>query len=227
MRWQACSAARARALWIVAQVRLENARAEIEYGRTPGNFDHVIVNDAIDSAFAQLCSALSVQPQPQPPLAVSRPNPSETIEPVWAQAQPVDVTISDEIVRLTQAVLSCVAAGDREVFRSLCHVQMTSFSNQARGHLLTGLAFHEHDFDDFDTAGPSGGPRIAEILTETILEPHVRLLGENAAIASAVRLVRNGRQTSTFEETCVWERDAACRWWLVHWHRSDSGITPS
>jgi hypothetical protein len=117
---------------------------------------------------------------------------------------------TDDLVRLTRAVL-CAAAGDREVFHRLCHAQMTSFSEQARGHLLTGLAFHEHDFG---AADPS--------VTETLLEPRVRFLGDHAAIALAIRLVRTGRgrQTSVFEETCVWERDASGRWWLVHWHRS-------
>ncbi|CAM9456188.1 unnamed protein product [Chrysoparadoxa australica] len=40
------------------KVRLGNAREEVEYGQTPGNFDQVIVNDDIDKAHEDLMRAL-------------------------------------------------------------------------------------------------------------------------------------------------------------------------
>ena len=43
-------------------MRLKNALAEIEYGQAPGNFEHVIVNDDLEVAFAQLCAAIGLRP---------------------------------------------------------------------------------------------------------------------------------------------------------------------
>ncbi|KAF9286584.1 hypothetical protein BGZ68_002770 [Mortierella alpina] len=37
------------------QKRLERARAEWEYGLDPANFDHVVVNDEVEQAYADLC----------------------------------------------------------------------------------------------------------------------------------------------------------------------------
>ena len=36
------------------QIRTANARAEVEYGQAPGNFDYVLVNDDLDAAFKRL-----------------------------------------------------------------------------------------------------------------------------------------------------------------------------
>lgn len=40
------------------KVRLENAVAEIEYGKEEGNFDAVIVNHDLNDTFAELVSTL-------------------------------------------------------------------------------------------------------------------------------------------------------------------------
>jgi guanylate kinase len=48
----------------ILQVRLKNALAEIEYGQAPGNFEHVIVNDDLEIAFTQLCTAIGLVPPP-------------------------------------------------------------------------------------------------------------------------------------------------------------------
>jgi guanylate kinase len=55
----------------ILQVRLKNALAEIEYGQAPGNFEHVIVNDDLEVAFTQLCTAIGLVP---PPLVVAGPS---------------------------------------------------------------------------------------------------------------------------------------------------------
>ena len=52
-------------------MRLKNALAEIEYGQAPGNFEHVIVNDDLEIAFTQLCTAIGLVP---PPLVVAGPS---------------------------------------------------------------------------------------------------------------------------------------------------------
>jgi calcium/calmodulin-dependent protein kinase (CaM kinase) II len=59
-----------------------------------------------------------------------------------------------------------------------------------------------------------------------MVAPHVRMMGENAAVVSYVRLIQSvdesGRpQTHRFEETRVWEhRNGA--WRHVHFHRSQN-----
>jgi calcium/calmodulin-dependent protein kinase (CaM kinase) II len=58
----------------------------------------------------------------------------------------------------------------------------------------------------------------------TICLPHVRLLGEDAAVVSYIRLVQcldadGVPQTSRFEETRIWERQDGA-WRHVHFHRS-------
>ena len=40
------------------KVRLENAVAEIEYGNGPGNFDACLVNEDLNSTFAEFVSTL-------------------------------------------------------------------------------------------------------------------------------------------------------------------------
>ncbi len=58
----------------------------------------------------------------------------------------------------------------------------------------------------------------------TMASPHVRLLGDAAAVVSYVRLIQRINEegapvTSAFEETRVWQRQQG-RWQHVHFHRS-------
>ena len=58
----------------------------------------------------------------------------------------------------------------------------------------------------------------------TVSSPHVRLIGEDAAVVSYIRLIQHiddaGQpQTSRFEETRVWEKQED-GWRHVHFHRS-------
>ena len=58
----------------------------------------------------------------------------------------------------------------------------------------------------------------------TIASPHVRMLGEDAAVICYVRLIQylddqDRPQTARFEETRVWQRQNG-NWQHVHFHRS-------
>lgn len=126
----------------------------------------------------------------------------------------VEETVA-ELLDLTQELLDSVAAADWETYERLCDPTLSAFEPEARGHLIDGMEFHRFYFD-------MGNGESAK--NTTISSPHVRLLGETAAVVSYIRLVQHiaadgTPQTSRFEETRVWElQDSA--WRHVHFHRS-------
>jgi len=130
-----------------------------------------------------------------------------------------DATQVDEVVNelldLTRQLLDSIAAGDWEAYTRLCDPTLSAFEPEARGHLVEGMEFHRFYFD-----------LAAEMSVKntTISSPHVRLLGNDAALVSYVRLVQQlaedgAPQTSRFEETRAWERQDGA-WRHVHFHRS-------
>jgi calcium/calmodulin-dependent protein kinase (CaM kinase) II len=128
--------------------------------------------------------------------------------------EPMDETLSD-LLDLTQQLLDSIVTADWETYERLCDPTISAFEPEARGQLVEGMDFHRFYFD----LGASDKPKQA-----TIASPHVRLLGENVAIVSYVRLVQSidgegNPQTSRCDETRVWERQED-GWRHVHFHRS-------
>jgi len=124
----------------------------------------------------------------------------------------------DEILALNQRLLDGIAAGDWKTYEELCDSSLTCFEPEAHGQLVEGLAFHRFFFE------LGGKPGKA---TTTMASPHVRMLGEDAAVVSYVRLVEkvtaDGNPViSATEETRVWQRSGG-RWRHVHFHRSPVG----
>jgi ketosteroid isomerase-like protein len=124
-----------------------------------------------------------------------------------------------ELIKLNQQLLVAIAAGDWDAYRSLVASDITCFEPEARGHLVEGLAFHEFYFK---LSGGKSEP--AKHLTTTMVAPKVRLLSDNAAVISYVRLVQRlddaGKPvTVSSEETRVWQKLGG-RWQHVHFHRS-------
>ena len=119
------------------------------------------------------------------------------------------------LIDLTQRLLECIANGDWKTYEGLCDPKLTAFEAEARGHLVEGLPFHKFYFD----LGKSSSPK-----HNTMASTHVRMLGNDAAVVSYVRLVQcldghNAPQTLRFEETRVWQRFDG-HWKHVHFHRS-------
>ena len=126
-----------------------------------------------------------------------------------------DDTVIAELLDLNQRLLECIAVGDWETYAALCDPTLTSFEPEARGHLVEGLEFHGFYFDQGGIEGAHN---------TTMATPHVRLLGDDAAVVAYVRLVQrldeSGKPcTARFEETRVWQRDEGT-WRTVHFHRS-------
>jgi calcium/calmodulin-dependent protein kinase (CaM kinase) II len=120
-----------------------------------------------------------------------------------------------EILNLNQKLLDSIASGDWAVYESLCSADLTCFEPETLGHLVEGMPFHKFYFD----LGPGAGSR-----NVTMATPHVRLLGDDAAIVAYTRLVQRldssgSPVTARVEETRVWQR-VERSWKLVHIHRS-------
>jgi hypothetical protein len=126
--------------------------------------------------------------------------------------------IRRELLDLTERLLAAIAARDWATYELLCDASLSAFEPEARGQLGEGLAFHQFYFG-------LDGPKSAS--QATICAPHVRLLGDDAAVVSYVRLVQRvdasgAPQTARFEETRIWQRQGG-RWKHVHFHRSAIG----
>jgi len=127
--------------------------------------------------------------------------------------------VVNELLKLNQQLLDAIAAGDWEAYRGLVAEDVTCFEAEADGHLVQGLPFHEFYFKL--GAGKAQPP---QHLTTTMVAPHVRLLGDGAALVASVRLVQkldaDGKPiTVSSQETRLWQKLAG-RWQHVHFHRS-------
>jgi calcium/calmodulin-dependent protein kinase (CaM kinase) II len=126
-----------------------------------------------------------------------------------------DDSIAAEVLAVNQRLLEAILSADWSTYESLCSSDLTCFEPEALGHLVEGMAFHKFYFE----LGAGSGAR-----NVTMATPHVRLLGNDAAILSYTRLVQRAGAdgvpvTKRVEETRVWQRIDRS-WKLVHVHRS-------
>ncbi|XP_021925538.1 calcium/calmodulin-dependent protein kinase type II alpha chain isoform X3 [Zootermopsis nevadensis] len=129
-----------------------------------------------------------------------------------------------EIIKMTEQLIEAINTGDYEAYTKICDPHLTAFEPEALGNLVEGMDFHKFYFDN--VLGKN-----CKAVNTTILNPHVHLLGEDAACIAYVRLTqymdKQGQaHTQQSEETRVWhKRDN--KWQNVHFHRSGvSGSSP-
>ncbi|XP_046455385.1 calcium/calmodulin-dependent protein kinase type II alpha chain isoform X4 [Daphnia pulex] len=132
-------------------------------------------------------------------------------------ADPMRPARKQEILKLTEQLLEAISAGDYETYAKICDPHVTSFEPEALGNLVEGLEFHKFFFDNLL------GKNCKSINT-LILNPHIHLMGEDAACIAYVRLTqfvdKQGQaHTQQNEETRVWYRRDG-KWLNVHFHRS-------
>ena len=125
--------------------------------------------------------------------------------------------LTQEIIALNQKLLDSIVSADWKTYESLCDNSITCFEAEARGQLVVGMPFHKYYFDL-----PADKPAAKKLVT--MASPHVRMLGNDAAVLSYVRLTQSldaagAPQTSKFEETRVWQKIGGA-WKHVHFHRS-------
>jgi len=121
-----------------------------------------------------------------------------------------------ELLELNRRLLAAVAAGDWNAYRELVAENITCFEPEARGHLVSGLPFHEFYFK---LPAPAAKP-----VTTTMAAPVVKLLSDDVALVAYVRLTQTlddaGKPvTRSSEETRLWQKQGG-RWRHVHFHRS-------
>lgn len=81
----------------------------------------------------------------------------------------------DHLIDLTRQLLGSISRGDWAAYESLCDPTLTAFEPGARGQLVEGLQFHRFYFERGGHMGKHAS---------TICSPHVRLLGDDAALVS-------------------------------------------
>ncbi|XP_019620064.1 PREDICTED: calcium/calmodulin-dependent protein kinase type II delta chain-like isoform X9 [Branchiostoma belcheri] len=129
-----------------------------------------------------------------------------------------------EIIRMTENLIECITNADYEAYTKICEPGMTAFEPEALGNLVYGMDFHRFYFEHALTKN-------SKATNTTILNPHVHLLGEDAAYIAYIRLTqcidRNGMPvTLQSEETRVWQKRDG-KWQCVHFHRSGSPSCPA
>jgi calcium/calmodulin dependent protein kinase II association protein len=125
--------------------------------------------------------------------------------------------LAQQLLELNQKLLVSIVSGDWKTYESLCDPSITCFEPEARGQLAIGMAFHKYFFDL--PGAPQKPPK-----NVTMSQPHVRLMGENAAVLSYVRLTQSLDENGVphigrVEETRVWQKING-QWRHVHFHRS-------
>ncbi|XP_075056462.1 calcium/calmodulin-dependent protein kinase type II subunit delta isoform X13 [Mixophyes fleayi] len=129
-----------------------------------------------------------------------------------------------EIIKVTEQLIEAINNGDFEAYTKICDPGLTSFEPEALGNLVEGMDFHRFYFEN---ALSKGNKPIHTI----ILNPHVHLIGEDAACIAYIRLTQymDGTglpKTMQSEETRVWHRRDG-KWQNVHFHRSGSPTIPN
>ncbi|MBN3282602.1 KCC2G kinase, partial [Polyodon spathula] len=128
-----------------------------------------------------------------------------------------------EIIKITEQLIEAVNNGDFEAYTRICDPGLTSFEPEALGNLVEGMDFHKFYFENLLSKN-------SKPVHTTILNPHVHLIGEDAACIAYIRLTQyidtQGRpRSSQSEETRVWHRRDA-KWLNVHFHCSGAPAAP-
>ncbi|XP_059373651.1 calcium/calmodulin-dependent protein kinase type II delta chain isoform X34 [Carassius carassius] len=128
-----------------------------------------------------------------------------------------------EIIKITEQLIEAINNGDFEAYTRICDPGMTSFEPEALGNLVEGMDFHKFYFENLLSKN-------SKPVHTTILNPHVHLIGEDAACIAYIRLTQymdsQGRpRSSQSEETRVWHRRDA-KWLNIHFHCSGAPAAP-
>jgi ketosteroid isomerase-like protein len=120
-----------------------------------------------------------------------------------------------EIIKMTEQLIEAINNGDFDAYTKICDPHLTAFEPEALGNLVEGMDFHKFYFDN---------GKNCKAINTTILNPHVHLIGEDAACIAYVRLTQHTDKqgqwyTHQSEETRVWQKRDN-KWQNVHFHRT-------
>ncbi|XP_071258530.1 calcium/calmodulin-dependent protein kinase (CaM kinase) II beta 1 isoform X11 [Salvelinus alpinus] len=159
-------------------------------------------------------------PRPSPPSShPTSPPPSMSPSSLSLTSQ----TRKQEIIKITEQLIEAVNNGDFEAYAKICDPGLTSFEPEALGNLVEGMDFHRFYFENLLSKN-------SKPIHTTILNPHVHLIGEDAACIAYIRLTQfvDGQghpRSSQSEETRVWHRRDS-KWQNVHFHCSGAPAAP-
>ncbi|XP_029311968.1 calcium/calmodulin-dependent protein kinase (CaM kinase) II gamma 1 isoform X3 [Cottoperca gobio] len=160
-----------------------------------------------------LDSELSQSSMPAAPLG------SNTVAAIGITKQ----TRKQEIIKITEQLIEAINNGDFDAYTRICDPGLTSFEPEALGNLVEGMDFHKFYFENLLSKN-------SKPVHTTLLNPHVHLIGEDAACIAYIRLTQfvdtTGRpRSSQSEETRVWHRRES-KWLNVHFHCSGAPAAP-
>ncbi|XP_039215917.1 calcium/calmodulin-dependent protein kinase type II subunit gamma isoform X5 [Crotalus tigris] len=158
----------------------------------------------------------------------------QTVELDRAQSEPVLTPVvpfafnslslrKQEIIKITEQLIEAINNGDFEAYTKICDPGLTSFEPEALGNLVEGMDFHKFYFENLLSKN-------SKPIHTTILNPHVHVIGDDAACIAYIRLTQyidgQGRpRTMQSEETRVWHRRDG-KWLNVHYHCSGAPAAP-
>uniref|UniRef100_A0A665WIQ0 calcium/calmodulin-dependent protein kinase n=1 Tax=Echeneis naucrates TaxID=173247 RepID=A0A665WIQ0_ECHNA len=133
------------------------------------------------------------------------------------------VARKQEIIKITEQLIEAINNGDFDAYTRICDPGLTSFEPEALGNLVEGMDFHKFYFENLLSKN-------SKPVHTTLLNPHVHLIGEDAACIAYIRLTQfvdsSGLpRSSQSEETRVWHRRDG-KWLNVHFHCSGAPAAP-
>ncbi|XP_032301158.1 calcium/calmodulin-dependent protein kinase type II subunit gamma isoform X3 [Coturnix japonica] len=161
-------------------------------------------------------------------------SPGQTLELERARSEPLLTPVvpfvlnsaplrKQEIIKITEQLIEAINNGDFDAYTKICDPGLTSFEPEALGNLVEGMDFHKFYFENLLSKN-------SKPIHTTILNPHVHVIGEDAACIAYIRLTQyidgQGRpRTTQSEETRVWHRRDG-KWLNVHYHCSGAPAAP-
>ncbi|KAG8552133.1 hypothetical protein GDO81_004417 [Engystomops pustulosus] len=156
-------------------------------------------------------------------LEVEHVQPEPLLTPVVPFSLSSSLLRKQEIIKITEQLIEAINNGDFDAYTKICDPGLTSFEPEALGNLVEGMDFHKFYFDNLLSKN-------TKPIHTTILNPHVHVIGEDAACIAYIRLTQyidaQGRpRTTQSEETRVWYRRDG-KWLNVHYHCSGAPAAP-
>ncbi|XP_068438796.1 calcium/calmodulin-dependent protein kinase type II subunit gamma-like isoform X12 [Clinocottus analis] len=153
----------------------------------------------------------------------SQSSATEEMPPLLPSPQSSPATRKQEIIKITEQLIEAINNGDFDAYTRICDPGLTSFEPEALGNLVEGMDFHKFYFENLLSKN-------SKPVHTTLLNPHVHLIGEEAACIAYIRLTQfvdtTGRpRSSQSEETRVWHRREG-KWLNVHFHCSGAPAAP-
>ncbi|KAJ3585145.1 hypothetical protein NHX12_013867 [Muraenolepis orangiensis] len=171
----------------------------------------------------------TVPPPPLEPQTTVIHNPADGVK---ESSESASTTMEDEdvkarkqeIIKATEQLIEAINSGDFEAYTKICDPGLTSFEPEALGNLVEGTDFHRFYFEN--ALSKTKTP-----IHTILLNPHVHLMGEDAACIAYVRLTQHLDggglpRTAQSEETRIWHRRDG-KWQNIHFHRSGSPTVPA